>query len=99
MIDNFNSIKVNIAGNEYTIKSDLDVEQIEAVAGYVNEKISDIGSGQTSRERYRIAILAAIQIAGELFEERAEGEKHSETLEQFNNKTRELNKKLDLLQI
>ena len=65
------TVRVTIVGEEYSIRSPADPEHTRAVANYVDAAIRKImGSGMVI-ESHKAAILAAMQIAGELFAERA----------------------------
>lgn len=66
-----NVVKVNILGGEYTIRTETTPEHTRAVAAYVDDAISETMQGPMV-ESHKAAILAALRIAGELFEARAE---------------------------
>lgn len=69
------SVKVTIAGEEYTIRTDAPAEHTHAVAAHVDEVIRSVMQGGPLIERHRAAILAALQITDSLFRERgARGE-------------------------
>ncbi|MGH7719535.1 MAG: cell division protein ZapA [Gemmatimonadaceae bacterium] len=65
------SVKVSIAGEEYTIRSDESPEHTRAVAEYVDQAIGKILRGAGGVDARRAAILAALQITDELFKVRA----------------------------
>lgn len=65
-----NSIRVMILNEEYSIRSDAPPEHARAVAAYVDATIRRVLESGSVVETNRAAILAALQIAGELFEER-----------------------------
>ena len=65
-----NSVRVLILNEEYAIRSDTSVEHTRAVAQYVDRAIRQVMSSGTVVESNKAAILAALQIAGELFEAR-----------------------------
>jgi cell division protein ZapA len=67
-----NVVKVNILGGEYTLRTETTPEHVRAVAAYVDETISDTMQGAPMVEIHKAAILAALRIAGELFEARDE---------------------------
>jgi cell division protein ZapA (FtsZ GTPase activity inhibitor) len=69
-----NVVKVHILGGEYTLRTESSPENARAVAAYVDEAITEMMSGPMV-ESHKAAILAALRIAGELFEVRAESEK------------------------
>jgi cell division protein ZapA len=66
--DNTLSTRVVIFGTEYSIKSDVDVETTRKVARYVNAKMAEIAENIASRDNAKIAVLSALNIAGELIE-------------------------------
>ncbi len=65
-------LKINIYGTEYPIKSDpnTDAEYIARVAEYVDGKMREIDQNAQSRSALKVAILAALNITDELFQER-----------------------------
>ena len=76
-MDRSKSIRVQIHGNEYPVRADTDPEYTRAVAAYVDRKMQEISSDQSLVSSTKIAILAAIHIADELFQER---QKREETM-------------------
>jgi cell division protein ZapA (FtsZ GTPase activity inhibitor) len=95
MEENLNRARVIIAGEEYTVKGDTDSGTIAQISEYVNQKISELGLGATSKERYKTAILAAVNITGELFESRKKLNETSSKLDQILFKAKELSEKLE----
>ena len=67
-------VKVRIHDQEYLLKSDGDVEQIEEIADYVNQKLADVQDGTEGLSDRKVAILAALSIAGEYLQARRERE-------------------------
>ncbi|MGQ9844312.1 MAG: cell division protein ZapA [Spirochaetota bacterium] len=65
---NPNKIKVTIMGQIYTIEGDASSDYIARVADYVSSKMEDVASGLTNASPLQIAILAALNIADELFQ-------------------------------
>ena len=65
-------VKVRIHDQEYLLKSDGDVEQIEEIADYVNQKLADVQDGTEGLSDRKVAILAALSIAGEYLQARRE---------------------------
>src|SRR5215467_385260 len=66
-----NSVRVTILNEEYAIRSDTSSEHTREVAQYVDRAIRQVMNSGMVVESYKAAILAALQIAGELFEARA----------------------------
>jgi len=64
------SVKVEILGESYSIRSDATAEHTKAVAEHLDRAIRQILSGGSVIETNRAAILAALQITSELFQER-----------------------------
>jgi len=64
------SVKVEILGESYSIRSDATVEHTKAVAEHLDRAIRQILSGGSVIETNRAAILAALQITSELFQAR-----------------------------
>ena len=63
-------VKVQIVGEEYSIRTDASAEHTVAVAEYVDRAIRGVMSGGSVIESHKAAILAALQIAADLFKER-----------------------------
>lgn len=68
-----NVVRVSILNEEYSIRSDAAPEHTRAVAAYVDQTIRRVLEMGSVVETNRAAILAALQIAGELFEARNGG--------------------------
>jgi cell division protein ZapA len=64
------SIKVEILGESYAIRSEAAPEHTRAVAEHLDRSIRQILAGGAVIETNRAAILAALQITSELFQER-----------------------------
>jgi cell division protein ZapA len=61
---------VHILGNEYKIRSSEDGDFVREVALYVDELMHQISSKMTTGTTSQIAVLAALNLAEELFRER-----------------------------
>ena len=64
------SVKVEILGESYSIRSDATPEHTKAVAEHLDRAIRQILSTGSVIEANRAAILAALQITSELFQAR-----------------------------
>ena len=73
-------LKVNIFGNEYSLVSDNNEEYLKEVAEYVDSNMRKIDRNQSFKASTKLAILAALNIADELFQERAHKKKIIERL-------------------
>jgi cell division protein ZapA len=72
------STSVEILGREYKIRGAADAAYIREVARYVDAKLREVSQGTTQAASDRVAILAAMNIADELFQlRRASNEEFS----------------------
>jgi cell division protein ZapA len=69
------SVKVNIFGEDYPIKGDGDAHYIQRVAEYVDLKMKEVADKLSNKLPLRVAVLAAMNITGELLKEREEKDK------------------------
>jgi len=90
-----NSYKVNICGENFQIKSDQPPQVIERVAGYLDFKIREMSKGGINVDKFRVVVLAAMNLAGELFEARTMLEEQEKQSSQIQEKARSLNASLD----
>ena len=63
-------IPVEIHGQRYPIRSTLDPEYVARLAAYVDEKIRAAADSTPTGDSLRLAIIAALNIADELFRAR-----------------------------
>jgi cell division protein ZapA len=63
-------VKVTIGSEEYTLKSDRPPEYTRAVAEHVDRALNEVLSVGSMVETHKAAILAALAITDELFQER-----------------------------
>jgi|ERR1051325_5057484 cell division protein ZapA len=61
------SVSVEIFGQRYPIRSSLDAEYVKRLATFVDGKIRAAGDTAPSGDPVRLAVLAALNIADELF--------------------------------
>ena len=78
------SVTVTIYGQEYTLKGEAEPEYVEKVAEFVDRKMREIAGSSTTVSTTKIAILAAINVADELFRERR---RRQEALAMLDDKT------------
>ena len=55
--------KVDILGNEYTLRGDLDPGLMERVATLLNERIREVQASMPSANKVHLVILAALNMA------------------------------------
>ena len=60
---------VQIFGQEYKIRGFEDKSYVQRVAGYVDERMRELSQGSSSLSQERLAVLTALNIADELFQE------------------------------
>jgi cell division protein ZapA len=60
-------VSVEIRGQRYPIRSTLDAQYVAGLASYVDEKIRAATESTPSGDTVRLAVLAALNIADELF--------------------------------
>ena len=80
--DKKQSIKVNIYGQEYPIKSDADATYVQQIAEYVDRKMKEVAEKVPARIHSQLVVLAALHIADELFKEREDKEKKLSEVEE-----------------
>ena len=69
------NVTVQIFGSEYPIAGVKDPAYVESLARYVDAQMKDIAKGSSLLSSGKVAILAALNMADELFRLRARHEK------------------------
>jgi cell division protein ZapA len=64
------SVVVHIAGQRYVVRSDADEDFVNALAGYVNDRIMEVQRTSRPVSGQSLAVLAALNIAGDYFREK-----------------------------
>ena len=77
MSDSGRVVSVQINGQRYPIRSALDQEYVARLAAYVDERIRVAADASPSGDSLRLAVLAALNIADELFRCREAGRQRS----------------------
>jgi cell division protein ZapA len=65
-------IQVDIHGQRYAVRSELDPQYIGELAAYLDEKMRAAACELTSADPLRIAVIAALNISDEVFRARAD---------------------------
>jgi cell division protein ZapA len=60
-------VQVEIAGRTYTLKGNRDPREVKRLASFVDERMAEISTRTQTADTTRVAILAALNIADELF--------------------------------
>ncbi|OGS35493.1 MAG: hypothetical protein A2293_08105 [Elusimicrobia bacterium RIFOXYB2_FULL_49_7] len=95
MEESINRVRVVIAGDEYQIKGNASAEIITQITDYLNGKIEEAGKGIASKERYKQAILAAVNITAELFDVQKRLVENQDKLEKMVFKAKEFSETLE----
>jgi len=69
-----NVVNVTIQGADYTLRTETSPDEARAIAEYVDQVIGETMESSARIESHKAAILAALRIAGELFEARAQAD-------------------------
>ncbi len=80
------STEVYILGQKYTIKGDAPEEYIRELATFVDKKLKEIYSVSPNLTPVKASILAALDIADELFRLRNEQEELTKHIEEKTNR-------------
>jgi cell division protein ZapA len=75
-----NSVRVRILGEEYTVRTDASPERVREIAQYFDRAVRQVIATGHIAETHRAAILAGLQITGELFEARDSAEELTSSL-------------------
>jgi cell division protein ZapA len=89
------SVVVNICGEEYSIKSDVDTATAKKIADYVNQKMMELKRNSPIRDNLKIAVLSALNIAGELHEYKQKCEDALKKLATIETRASDLSKKIE----
>lgn len=92
MPDDDGTITVEIFGHEYRIKGEADPEYMTQIARFVDTRMREVSKGTPVGSLAKIGILAALNIADELFRERGEKQKITDDIEDA---TRRMRRKLE----
>ena len=63
-------VHVDIQGQRYAIKSELDPKYVNDIAAFVDQKMERVGRELSTADSVRLAVMAALNIADELFRAR-----------------------------
>jgi len=79
------SVEVYILGQRYTIKGDAPEERIRELASYVDKKLKEVYNSSPNITPVKASILAALDIADELFRLKNEQELIAKHIEEKTN--------------
>ena len=87
-----NQLRVNIFGSEYILRaSEENHQKMLEIANYVDQKMREIDRSQAITSNLKLAILAALNITDELFQNK---QYRDRLLEQIDEDSRSLNRSL-----
>lgn len=66
--------QVTLMGREFRIRTDDDVEHVQAVADYVNAKIDELSAGNANAASQHLLLMTSLSLADELFKIKAQHE-------------------------
>jgi cell division protein ZapA len=84
------TVKVVIYNQTYNLRSDHEPGHIQELARYVDERMNEIARATMTVDSLRVAILAALQIADELFRSRNDLDQTDKELAERSSKYAEL---------
>ena len=90
-----NVVQVEIFGHSYTIRGEAQQDYILDVAAYVDRKMREITEKLPVASLSKVAILASLNIADELFKERTRRENEERDLRDWSSRTAKLTAVLD----
>ncbi len=89
------TVQVQIFGLEYALKSDSDEDYVRSLARFVDEKIRQLWEATSVKSQTKVAVLAALNIADELFQLMRKYHALKRQLEQYEQKSKELSQSID----
>ncbi len=66
-------VHVDVQGQKYAVRSELDPAYVAELANYVDQKMQLAAGELTTTDGIRVAVIAALNLADELFRVRAAG--------------------------
>jgi cell division protein ZapA len=67
MAEKGNQVQVEIFGQTYSVKSGGEPAYVEKLAAYVDEEMKDVSRASGAVDSLKVAVLAALNMADELF--------------------------------
>ncbi len=68
------TITINVLGKEYSIKSDVEADSLNEIAGYLNGKVDEIIKTTKTVSTHNVLILVAMSIANDYFDVKGRNE-------------------------
>lgn len=89
------NVVVNICGIEFSIKTEIDIVTTKKIAEFVNQKMMELKKNSSIRDDIKIAVLSALNIAGELYEYKEKWNSIQKEIGDIENRVGRLGKKID----
>lgn len=86
------SVKVSVANQQFTLKTDATARYVKNLASYVDDKLAEAKKSGRTATTQSLALLAAMNIADELFELR---EQHDALKREVRERSQRIMKVLD----
>lgn len=87
---NKHSVRVQILGEEYSIRSEVSPEHTRAVAAHYDNLVRKLLASGSVLETHRAAILAALQVTSELLEARDSARELTDSMKALSDEVRPL---------
>ena len=68
------TITINVLGKEYSIKSDVEEDSLNEIAGFLNGKVDEIIKTTKTVSTHNVLILVAMSIANDYFDVKGRNE-------------------------
>ena len=65
-------VQIDVQGQHYAVRSELDPQYLAELAAYVDQKMCMAANELSSADSLRVAVIAALNLADELFRARSE---------------------------
>jgi cell division protein ZapA (FtsZ GTPase activity inhibitor) len=93
------SLKVSVAGEEFLVRTDTSQATLNEIASWVNSKIDELVVPGSRIDNRKQLVMVSLAIAGELFEKKAKIKDLESKIQQYQQKSELLFKKLSSLDI
>jgi cell division protein ZapA (FtsZ GTPase activity inhibitor) len=89
------SIRIVVGGETVQLRSDQSPETVQKLGGYLNQRMLEIDPLGVSSEKFHLLALAALSVAGELFEAKTKLEENDQARQSLLDKAQSLTDSLD----
>lgn len=77
------TVKINVRGRVYWIRTDLEEEEVNEVVKYLERVIDDLSEKMPEMPEEKLLLLAALNIAFDLFEEKRKRKEEARRLSEI----------------